>query len=128
MFKRILLNVLLFYKGIRFYKTDRALRTKEFKKAVFKTHENHILEFYVYKENMDNLVLIRGRIKHITEVVYIIQLKITDDLPLFFSEYNNLKILFSSNSLFEIDQDYIANILLNVYIEFLLNEIKNRKD
>lgn len=127
MFKRFLFRVYLFYKGIRFYRTDAEPRTPQFKTAVFKTVGNQTVEFHFFRESCEDLIYKRGRIKTEKFIGYTIQAKLNQVLPEKLASYNNLKFFFNAKNWMIKDDDEVCQTLLHIYLDFLTNEMKIKK-
>lgn len=102
--------------------------SKQFKTAVFETIGNHVVEFHFYREECEDLIFRFGHIQSEKFIGYVIQAKLDQDLPGILTRYNNLKFFFSSKDWLIKDDDEICAILLNVYLDFINDELKsNRK-
>lgn len=119
-----LFKLYLFYKGIRFYKTDATPRTPQFRTAAFQTVGQKQVEFHFYRETFEDLIYKRGRIRTESFVGYIIQAKLDDELPERLTRYNNLKFFFNSKNWILKDDKLICQTLLNIYLDFLNAELK----
>lgn len=124
MLKRFIIKLILFYKGIRFYKTECVPKYPEFKKAEFKTINDSSIVFYFYKEECEDLIFKRGRISNEKFVGYIIQAVFSEDIPPSVYKYNNLKFFFNINKLLVNDEDTIIECLLNIYLDFIKYELE----
>ena len=123
MLKSLFFKLFVFFKGVKFFKYDTALQQTEFKKAVFKTVGDHNLEFLFYKQVAEDLVYRRGRVTRHSFVGYVIQLKVDENLPAEIYKYNNLKFFFKNQSYFVKDENQIASLLLNIYLDYIRKEM-----
>lgn len=121
------LRLMLFLKGIRFYKTDLVPQNEEFRKATFNLNTGEVLEFYFYKELVEDLVYKRGVIKKKHYTGYVIQARFSDGLPESLRQYNNLKFFFDNERWYFKDEEALTNLLLNIFVDFILEEMKELK-
>ena len=124
MLQKLLFRMYLFYKGIRFYKTETIPKSPEFRKAVFETVGNHQVEFYFYREICEDLIFRRGGIRKQTFIGYVIQARFDKNLPEVLYQYNNLKFFFNSKNFVLKDESQICHALLNIYLDFLRSELR----
>lgn len=127
MFRKLFFRLYLFFNGIRFYQTDALPQSKQFKTAVFETVANHIVEFHFYREECEDLIYRFGQIRSERFIGYVIQAKLDKDLPEILYRYNNLKFFFSGRDWLIRDDDEICGILLNVYLDFINDELKSNQ-
>lgn len=125
--KDLMFRWYLFYKGIRFYKTESIPKSPEFRKAVFQTVGDHKIQFFFYREICEDLIFKRGRIKKETWIGYLIQTKIDDNLPECLRRYNNLKFFFNSRNWVVSDQEKTTDTLLRIYLDFLKTELESNR-
>lgn len=127
MIKWLLVKFYLYFKGVRFYQTDRSPNTMAFKKSIFKTIDDYNVCFYFYKEIYDDLVYKRGKIYNKKFIGYLIRIDIDNNFPERLRKINNMKIVFSSDLISECTQDEIDKQLLSVYLDFIKKKIKEDK-
>jgi hypothetical protein len=121
--KYLVFKLVLFVRGIRFFKTDIIPSNAEFRKAEFKTLNDHTVEFLFYREVFQDIIFRRGRIHKENFHCYIIQSKFDNDLPPDIKQFNNLKFVFNLNSVFLIEEEKVCEVLLGVYLDFIKREI-----
>lgn len=127
MLTRFLLRLYLFYKGIRFYRTTNVPKSPEFKQTIFRTVAQHELQFYFYREISDDLIYRRGRIREEKFTGYVLQVKLDDNLPEIFRQFNNLKFFFKGRDFLFTDEKLICDCLLNIFVDFLKHELERTK-
>lgn len=125
MLNKILLRLYLYINGMRFYETMAVPKTPEFKKAVFEVVCDRRVEFYFYKEVTEDLLFLRGKIKKQSSVGYVIQARFDENLPAKLYRYNNLKFFFTSSNIIINDDDMICSVLLEIYLDFLRQEMES---
>lgn len=114
----------IFYRGIRFYQTSMVPKNPEFKSAEFETIEGQKVEFFFYREQCEDLIFRRGRIRKETFVGYVIQAQFDEGLPDRLHKYNNLKFFFNSKDFFFRDEQVVVRNLLAIYLDFLRSEMR----
>lgn len=124
MSQTFLFKLHLLFKGIRFYKTEVTPKNDEFRTATFHTVGKHRVEFLFYREVCEDLIFRGGKIKKETFIGYVIRARFDENLPEILYQYNNLKFFFNSRYLKITDENRICDALLNIYLDFLRNEIK----
>lgn len=126
-FKWVFIKAYIYFRGVRFYSTHRSPDVKEFKRAEFKTIEGKEIIFKFYKETYIDCIYKRGKIIDKKIIAYVISIDIDKDLDVAIKEFNNLKIVFSSNLITDEHEEELDKQLLNVYLKFLKNKLLNRK-
>lgn len=124
MLDKLFLRVAMFFKGIRFYKTNLIPKNPEFRRATFQLNTGSKLDFYFYRENFEDMVYQRGTIKKKRFTGYIIQARFSDDLPRPILQYNNLKFFFDHDTWLFQNEESLTDILLNIFMDFIESELK----
>lgn len=119
----LFIKAYIYFRGVRFYATDRNPEVKEFKRAEFKTIDNKEIIFKFYKEIYSDSIYKRNKIYNKKIIAYVISIDIDDDLDVAIKEFNNLKIVFSSELVTEEHEEELDRQLLNVYLKFLKNKL-----
>ncbi len=109
--------------GLRFYKTDFVPRSQEFKKAVFETVNGKTVEFFLYKEEFEDLIYRFGYIKRVKFFGYVVQARLDESFPPSIGQFNNMKFFFRVNFLRRLTEDEIRHTLVMAYIKFLKAEL-----
>lgn len=122
-FRWLFIKTYIYFRGVRFYSTDRSPEVKEFKRAEFKTIDNKEIIFKFYKEIYSDSIYKRNKIYNKKIIAYVISIDIDNDLDVAIKEFNNLKIVFSSELISEEHEEELDRQLLNVYLKFLKNKL-----
>lgn len=117
----------IYFRGVRFYSTHRNPDVKEFKRAEFKTIEGKEIIFKFYKETYIDCVFKRNKIIDKKILAYVISIDIDEDLDVAIKDFNNLKIVFSSDLITDEHEEELDKQLLNVYLKFLKNKLLTKK-
>lgn len=124
--KGLMFKLALFHRGIRFYQTSMVPKSPRFKSAQFETVGDHQVEFFFYREQCEDLIFKRGRIRRETFIGYVIQAEFDDRLPEKLRQFNNLKFFFNSKDFLIRDEDVVASNLLAIYLDFLRSELQQQ--
>lgn len=122
---RLWLKLILYFKGIRFYKTLQVPKSPEYKAVDIRTVGDHRIEFYFYHETSEDLIFKNGKISQETFVGYVIQARFDEGLPPVLHQYNNLKFFFNVNGVFVGEHDVIVSELINIYLRLITSELAN---
>ena len=126
-FKLLICRLLIYFKGIRFYKTDVEAKSREFTRVEIDVINNKNISFYFYEDEYDDFVFRRGIIENVRFKSHTIQAVFHEDLPKKLIKYNNLKIVFRSDDLSFVSREIIAKVLLDIFLDFLRKEISISK-
>jgi len=124
MFNKILLRIIIFFIGIRFYKTTYIPKSESFIEAKFTTIDNKIIEFLFYKEIITDIKLINNNFIKKEKTFYIIKSIFFSDVPDDILKYNGVSCIFYNRYLQLYNNKDIADTLLEVYLDFIKNELK----
>lgn len=122
--KRLLLRMILFFKGVRFYETTAVPKSPEFRKVEIRLVNGHRVEFYFYKEHCEDLIFRYNKISRETFYGYVIQARFCDNLPEVLYRYNNVKFFFNPKAIFGFNEEILTEVLLEIYLNFIKEEIK----
>lgn len=122
MLRYLIFKLILYFRGIRFFKTDIDPSSVEFRKAEFKTFGEHQIQFLFYREILEDIRFKRGKITKERFHCYIIQSRFDPSLPEDIVKFNNLKFMFNARNIFMKDEDKICEVLLSLYLDFIKHE------
>lgn len=110
--------------GIRFYETKLALKTPGFKSASFEAAAGEMVEFFFHREEREDLIFRRGKLKHEKYIGYVIHAKFSDVMPEKLLRFNNLMFFFNSKYFFAEDEEIVTKRLLDIYLSVLSAELQ----
>lgn len=116
---------MIFNRGIRFYETTIIPKSPDFKSKKFETVSGHEIKFYFYKEECEDLIHRRGKIRKEVFTGYTVQAHFDDEIPIKHDlrRFNNMKFFFNGKDFPEMDEQSIADHLLEVYMDFIRSEL-----
>lgn len=123
MFKLLFLKLLIYYKGIRFYKSDIEPISEGFKKMSVVMVDGKVIEFYFHEDEYTDYIYKRGKIKKSIFKTHTIRSVMSEGIDEKLLSFNNLKIVFRSNDFYFIDRDTFIKTLLSVYLDFIKKEL-----
>jgi hypothetical protein len=109
--------------GLRFYRTGLVPKSQEFKKAVFETVNGKTVEFFLYKEECEDLVYRFGRITKSKFTGYVVQARLDASFPPKIVQFNNMKFFFHVNFIRDLTEEEVGHALVMAYIKFLKAEL-----
>lgn len=124
MLLKLFLKWMLYWHGIRFYQTPNTPSGVEFLKTVFKTVNGLKISFLFYKETCEDQVFQRGKFHIATFQGYFVKAEFDEGLPDSLKGFNNFKIFLRSRLLRKLSDKTISEILLNMYLEFIKQELQ----
>lgn len=127
MFKLLLVKLLIYYKGIRFYKSDIEPLSVGFKEMSVQTVDGKSIEFYFHEDEYTDYIYKRGVIKKSVFKTHIVRSVMSNDVDEKLLTFNNLKIVFRSNDFCFKDRDIFIKVLLSIFLDFIKKEIENEK-
>lgn len=118
MLSRLWIQLIIFFKGIRFYETETLPNESHISFASFRTKSGLLVEFYFYKEECVDLVYQRGQIREERFIGYTVHSKFDDGLrDTHVFKYNNLKFFFHCPRLLKVDDREICRTLLSIFLD-----------
>ncbi len=124
MFKLLFLRLLIYYKGIRFYKSVTMPVNEGFKKMSIQMTDGKNIEFYFHEDEYIDYIYKRGRIKKCVFKTHTIRSVMSEGIDEKLLSFNNLKIVFKSNDFYFTDRDIFIKALLSVYLDFIKKELE----
>lgn len=109
--------------GLRFYRTGLVPKSQEFKKSVFETVNGRTVEFFLYKEECEDLIYRFGRISKSKFLGYVVQARLDESFPPAIVQFNNMKFFFHVNFIRDLTEEEVAHALVMAYIKFLKAEL-----
>lgn len=109
--------------GLRFYRTGLVPKSQEFKKAVFETVNGKTVEFFLYKEECEDLIYRFGRIMKSKFIGYVVQARLDESFPPSIVQFNNMKFFFHVNFIRDLTEEEVGHALVMAYIKFLKAEL-----
>lgn len=128
MFKLLFIKLLIYYKGIRFYKSDIEPLSDGFKEMSVQTVDGKSIVFYFYEDEYVDYIYRRGTIKKSIFKTHTIRCVMSDDICSKLLTFNNMKIIFKSNDIYIKDRDIFIKVLLSIFLDFIKKEIESEKN
>lgn len=119
-----LFKLYVYFYGVRFYKLDREVSTSEFRSAQFETVCGREIQFHFHKEEYDDFIYKRGKVRNKVFTGYIVRADLSDELPNTLTRFNNLKIVFNQRRLSLFQEKQVCDFLLLIFLEFLKKELE----
>lgn len=110
---------MLYFRGVRFYETDKPPSTPKLVSKTYSTLKGHKVEFHFYKEQVEDLVFKRGKIQHKHFVCYVVQACFPGEMPDSLRSLNNLKFFMPKSRSKHLNDDLLVEQLLSVYLNLL---------
>ena len=127
MFKLLFIKLLIYYKGIRFYKSDIEPLSDGFKEMSVQTIDGKSIIFYFHEDEYIDYIYKRGTIRKSVFKTHTIRSVMSDNIDDKLLTFNNLKIVFKSNDFCFKDRDIFIKVLLSIFLDFIKKEILNEK-
>jgi hypothetical protein len=121
--KKWFAKLIVHIAGIRFYSTEFIPIKKDIQQFVVKTLHGYEIRFSFFREDMDFLQYIFGKIRKRKAIVYIVTANFEDRAPEEIKQYNTVRIFVNNRALALIGEYAITHSLLNVYLDFILAEL-----
>lgn len=119
---KLLFRLWLHWVGVRFYKTDIAPTSVEVLKTELKTVKDQKIHFFFFREEYKDIVYRQGKFHTSETHAFIVQAEFDDQFGQKVTKFNQIRYFFRSHFFSRFDDQFIADILLDLYIEFLENE------
>lgn len=124
MWKRWFLKLYINLVGIKFCCTEIDPTVIEFKRAIFTSVGDYLVEFSFYKKTSSDFFYRFGLLRKRNIIGYVIKAKIDNRFPMRIQRYHGVKIHFESDTLIIKDDQVIASVLLELYLDYLQNDLK----
>ena len=126
--KLFLFRLYLYFAGVKFYMTNSIPKSPQYKTALFEVVNGKNVEFFFYREEGEDLIYRRGRIRRETFVGYVIQAKFDIAFPEILYKYNNLKFFFNINNVLKVSEEDVSKVLLSIYMDFLKSDMRGNQE
>lgn len=120
---KVFFRLWLYWVGVRFYETDVTPSSAEVLKTELKTVKGQEIHFFFYREAYKDIVYRQGNFYSSETHAFIVQAKFDDEFGHHVTRFNQIRYFFRSPFFSKFEDQFIADILLELYIEFLENEI-----
>ena len=124
------LRIILYFTGIRFYRTDTIPKSSGFmNRAEFTSDTGFGIKFTFYKEECVDLIYKRGKIREERFIGYTVHAEFDEGLSKeIIFKYNNLKFFFRAHKWFKADEVAISRMLLNLFLDRIYSEAFEEKE
>mgnify|MGYP003396825322 CR=1 FL=1 len=122
--RNLLVSVYIHLAGVRFYSSETLPIKAEFRKFIVKTLHGYQITFTFYKEKRNFIQYYFKTLKKRACVVYVVSAAFDDAAPESVQRYNNMRIFVDDSSFFLSDENAIVMALLDVYLDYLLQEMR----
>lgn len=122
--RQFLINIYIHLAGVRFYSSDTIPIKEEFRKFIVKTLHGYQITFTFYKEKRNFIQYYFKSLKKRSCIVYVVSATFDEEAPESVKTYNNMRIFVNDSSCFLSNENEIVKILLHVYLDYLLHEMR----
>ena len=120
-------SVFLHLTGVRFYSSETLPVNNDIQKFIVKTLHGYEITFTFYKEELNFMRYSFKRLRRYHSTVFVATVKFDDKAPLTMTKYNNVRIAVGDFFVRLFTTEIIVQTLLNVYLDFLLDEMVSEK-
>lgn len=130
MFKLFILRLLIYFKGIRFFKSDADPTLDCYSEVDViigggKDDISRKISFHFYEDSYRDYLYKRGKVSKVIFKTQIIRAVFPDDVDEHLIKFNNLKIVFRMDGFLLFDRTTIAKALLPIFIEYIGKELRS---
>lgn len=118
-----LIKLYLYFKGIRFYRTDREPTSASIQSVEFMTLNDLKVKFSLYREVYDDLYFSRNRIFSKKFTGLMIYMSVDKEVPKAITKFNNLKVVFPSDIIINKFEKEVFRYLLNIFALYVKKEM-----
>jgi hypothetical protein len=122
--RNLLVRIYIHLSGVRFYSSKTLPIKEEFRRFIVKTMHGYEITFTFYKEKRNFIQYYFKNLKTRSCVVYVVSATFDDAAPELVRRYNNMRIFVDDSSFFLSDENAIVMVLLHVYLDYLLHEMR----
>lgn len=117
---------MLYFRGVRFYETDKPPTSPRLMSRIFRTLKGYQIEFHFYKEHVQDHVYKRGQFRRKQFVCYVVQARFPDEMPERLRTLNNLKFFVPKSRTALISDSVLIDQLLSVYLRLLCDRLDSQ--
>jgi hypothetical protein len=119
-----LFRLLVYFKGINFFKIDDMSEAQLVSTGTFIVGYNKSISFRFYKKSYEDIVYKRGYIRPETFIGYMVECNFDYTFPQSLREFNNLKFVLKKNKLFSnLKEENILHFLIEFYIDYIRHNL-----
>lgn len=122
---KFFLNIYIHLSGVRFYSSESLPIKDEFRKFIVKTLHGYEITFTFYKEKRTFIQYCFKKMKKRSCMIYVVSSAFDDNAPELIKRYNNMRIFVDNSSFLLFDENAIVMTLLDVYLDYLLHEMRH---
>lgn len=128
-FRSWCVSVYVHLTGVRFYSTDTLPVNTDIQKFIVKTLHGYSITFTFYKEKLKFSSYSFKKLKFSLSTIYVVKAEFDSSAPPIMLNYNSVRIFVGRHFVYLFTEEIIIQTLLNVYLDYLLNEmdIERRK-
>lgn len=120
----LLFRLLVYLKGINFFKIDDMIGASLVSSGTFVVTENRHIHFNFYKQTYEDIVYKRGNVSKETLVGYIVECTFDPSFPKNLRDFNNMKFVLRNSFLFsKLNEDIILHFLIEFYVDYIKHNL-----
>lgn len=127
MFRKLFIQVWLYFRGMSFHRTTTEPEHTFIKKALFETHAGKHIEFQIFRADSLYYRYRLGKHQRIKRSGYLIELAFDQAFPSSLTRFNGMRLLFHFHPFLLKEEKVLTRVILNAYLDYIHREIKRTK-